>query len=202
MAENLCCNTCCDTRCSISAHAIILNGCYIFWLCRKQQSVALPTSKAEDSALGTISCQGGSSLNSLIQPAYAIPIRIMVDNTPTISVAENPINNRRTNNIPVAYHFTRDHRMRKFVTLSCVLSNDNTAYLMTKTLNSVAHHGYTKRFRLSGSVTVSQHTFCSPRRVRTMVLRWSISSLFVYNMTSFLIIYRQLSIVLFQFQVW
>ena len=73
----------------------------------------------------------------------------MADNTSTINVAENPIHNSRTKHIDVAYHFTREHLIRKSFTLSYVPSNDNTANLMTTGLKAVAHHGHTQRLGLS-----------------------------------------------------
>ena len=73
----------------------------------------------------------------------------MADNTSSINVAENPINNPPTKHIDVAYHFTRERLIRKSFTLSYVPSNDNTADLMTKEFNSVAHDGYTQRLGLS-----------------------------------------------------
>ena len=73
----------------------------------------------------------------------------MADNTSTIYVADNPINDPRTKDIDISYHLTREHRIRKSFTLSYVPSNDDTAALMTKGLNSVAHHLHTQRLGLS-----------------------------------------------------
>ena len=100
-------------------------------------------------ALGTTSRQAVWYVNAFTQLGYTIPITIMADNTCSINVAENPINNPRTMRIDLAYHFTRDHLIRKPVTLSYVPFNDITADLMTKGLNSVAHNGHTQRFGLS-----------------------------------------------------
>ena len=73
----------------------------------------------------------------------------MADNTATIKVAANRINNSRTKHIDVTYLFTRDHLICKSFTFAYVPSNDNPADLMTKGLNSVAHYAHTQRLGLS-----------------------------------------------------
>ena len=100
-------------------------------------------------ALATTSRQVVWYLNAFTQLGYTIPIMIMADYTSGINVAENSINNPRTKHIDVAYHFIREHLIRKSFTLSYVSSNDNTADLMIKGLNSVAHHAHTQRLELS-----------------------------------------------------
>ena len=100
-------------------------------------------------ALATIFRQAVWYLNTFTQLGYNIPITMMVDNTSSINVAEHSINYPRTKHIDVAYHFTREHLIRKSFTLSDVLSNDNTADLITKRLNSVAHHRHTERLESS-----------------------------------------------------
>ena len=47
--------SCRDTRRSVSGYAVMLNGCAIFWLSKKQQSVASSTTEAEYMALATTS---------------------------------------------------------------------------------------------------------------------------------------------------
>ena len=132
-----------NTRRSVSGYAFMLHGCPISWLSKKQQSVAASTTDAEYVALATTSSPAIWYLNSFTQLGYSIPITIMVDDTSRINVAENPLNNSRTKYRDVAYHFTREHLIGKSVTLSYVPSNDYTADLMTKGLNSVAHHEHT-----------------------------------------------------------
>ena len=132
--------SCGDTRRSVSGYAFILNGCAISCLSKKQQSVASSATEAEYMSLATTCRQAVWYLNAFTQLGYNIAITIMADNTSSINVAENPINNPRTKHIDVAYHFTREHLIRKSFTFSYVPSNDNTADFMTKGLNSVAHH--------------------------------------------------------------
>ena len=113
--------SCRDTCRSVSGYAFMFNGCAIFWLSEKQQSVASSTTEAEYMALATTSRQAVWYLNAFTQVGYTIPITIMADNTFRINVAENPINNPRRKHIDAAYHFTREHLIRKSFTLSYVL---------------------------------------------------------------------------------
>ena len=141
--------SCPNTSRSVSGYAFMLNGRAIFGLSKKQQSVASSTTEAEYMALATTSRQAVWYLYAFTQLGYTIPITIMADNTSSLNVAEDPINTPRTKHIDVAYHFTREHLILKSFTLSYVPSNDNTADLMTKGLNSVAHHGHTQCLGLS-----------------------------------------------------
>ena len=124
--------SCRDTRRSVSAYAVMLNGCAISWLSKKQQSVASSTTEAEYMALATTSRQALWYINAFTQLGYYIPITIMADHTPGINIAQNPIHNSRTKHLDVAYHFTREHLIRQSFNLSYVPSNDKTADLMTK----------------------------------------------------------------------
>ena len=85
--------SCRDTRRSVSGYAFMLHGCAISWLSKKQQSVASSTTEAKYMALATTSCQAVWYLNAFMQLAYTILMTIMADNTSSINVAENPINN-------------------------------------------------------------------------------------------------------------
>ena len=98
---------CRDSQRFASGYAFMLNGSAISWLSKKQQSVASSTTEAEYMALATTSRQAVWYLNAFTQLGYTIPITIMADNTSSINVAENPINNPRTKHIDVAYHFIR-----------------------------------------------------------------------------------------------
>ena len=141
--------SCRDTRRFVSGYTFMLNGCDISWLSKTEQSVASSTTEVEYMALATTSREVVWYCNTFTQVGYTIPITIMADNTTCINVAENPIYNPPTNHIDVAYHFRREHFIRKSFALAYVLSNDNTVDVMNKGLNSVAHHVQTQRLGLS-----------------------------------------------------
>ena len=141
--------SCPDTRRSISGYAFVFNGCAISWLSKQQQSIASSTTEAENMALATTCRQAVWYLYGFTQLSYSIPMMIMAANTSSSSVAENPINNPGMKHIDDSYLFIREHRIRKAFAFPCVPSNDNTADLMTKALNSVGDHGHTQRLDLS-----------------------------------------------------
>ena len=91
-------------------------------------------------ALATASHHAVWYHNACTQLGYTMPITIMADNASRINVAENRINNPRTNQIDVVYHLIRARHIRKSLTVSYSSSNHKTADLMTTALNSVAHH--------------------------------------------------------------
>ena len=153
-------------------------------------------------ALATTSRQAVWYLHAFTQLAYTIRITIMADNSSSINVGENPINNPRTKHIDVAYHLTREHLIRKCFSLSYIPSDDNTSNLMTKGLNSVEHHVHTQRLGWSEWERVLRHTFCLICWVNTMVLTSLITLLFRYTVTLFLILCHNLSIVFYMFLVW
>ena len=100
-------------------------------------------------ALATPSRQVVWYLNACTQLGYAITMMIISDDTSCINVTENSINNLRTQDIDVAYHFTNQNLMCKFFARSYILSNNNTADYMTKRLQPVAHNVHSERLNSS-----------------------------------------------------
>jgi len=134
---------CRDTRRSVSGYVFLLNGCAISWLSKKQNSVSTSTTESEYMALATTARQALWYINGLSQLGFPISVELKADNTSSINVAENPINNPKTKHIDVSYHFTREHLIRKSFTLSYVPTGENLADIMTKGLPSVLHNRHT-----------------------------------------------------------
>jgi len=141
--------SCRDTRRSVSGYVFLLNGCAISWLSKKQNSVSTSTTESEYMALATTARQALWYINGLSQLGFTIPVELKADNTSSINVAENPINNPKTKHIDVSYHFTREHLIRKSFTLSYVPSGENLADIMTKGLPSVLHNRHTQGLGLT-----------------------------------------------------
>ena len=141
--------SCRDTRRSISGYVFLLNGCAISWLSKKQNSVSTSTTESEYMALATTARQALWYINGLSQLGFTIPVKLKADNTSSINVAENPINNPKTKYIDVSYHFTREQLIRKSFTLSYVLTGQNLANIMMKGLTSVLHQRHTEGLGLT-----------------------------------------------------
>jgi len=88
-------------------------------------------------------------INGLSQLGFTIPVELKADNTSSINVDENPINNPKTKHIKVSYHFTREHLICKSFTLSYVPTSENLTDIMTKGLPSVLHQRHTQGLGLT-----------------------------------------------------
>jgi len=100
-------------------------------------------------ALATTTRQALWYINGLLQLDFTIPIELKADNTSSINVSENPINNPKTKHIDVSYHFTWEHLLRKSFTLSYVPTGENLTDIMTKGLPSVLHQRHTQGLGLT-----------------------------------------------------
>jgi len=141
--------SCRHTRRSVSGYVFLLNGCAISWLSKKQNSVSTSTTESEYMALATTARQALWYINGLSQLSFTIPVELKADNTSSINIAENPINNPKTKHIDVSYHFTREHLIRKSFTLSYVPTGENLADIMTKGLPSVLRNRHRKGLGLT-----------------------------------------------------
>jgi len=140
---------CRDTRRSVFGYIFLLNSCAISWLSKKQSSVSTSTTESEYIALATTARQALWYINGLSQLGFTIPVELKANNTSSINVAENPINNPKTKYIDVSYHFTREHLIRTLFTLSYVPTGENLADIMTKGLSSVLHNRHTQGLGLT-----------------------------------------------------
>jgi len=141
--------SCRNTRRSVSGYVFLLNGCAISCLSKKQNSVSTSTTKSEYMALATTARQALCYINGLSQLGFTIPVELKADNTSSINLAKNPINNPKTKHIDVSYHFTREHLIHKSFTLSYVPTGENLADIMTKDLPSVLHQRHTQGLGLT-----------------------------------------------------
>jgi len=150
-----------DAYYSISSYVFLLNSCAISWLSKKQNSVSTSTTESECITLATTARQALWDINGLSQPSFTIPVELKADNTSSINVAKNPINNPKTKHIDVSYYFTRENLIRKSFTLSYVPTGENLAHIMTKGLRSVLHNRHIQVLGLTEWERVLGHAFCT-----------------------------------------
>jgi len=136
--------SCRDTRRSVSSHILSLHSCVISWLSKKQNSVSTSTTESEYMALATTARQAFWYISRLSQLDFTIPVKFKANNTSSINVAENPINNLKATHIDVSYYFTREHLIYKLFTLSYVPTRENLTDIMTTGLPSVLHQRHTQ----------------------------------------------------------
>jgi hypothetical protein len=113
-------------RKSTSGYYFSLGSAMISWSSRKQGSIAQSTAEAEYIAASTASRE-------------AVWLRKLLSNlfrtyTVTIKAAENPVFHDRSKHIEMRYHYIRDMIQRKFLSLQCVPTAEQTADIFTKPL--------------------------------------------------------------------
>jgi len=94
-------------------------------------------------ALATSARQALWYINGLSQLGFTIPVKLKADNTSSINISKNLINNLKTKHIDVSSYFTREYLICKSFTLSYVPTGRNLADIMTKGLPFVLHQRYT-----------------------------------------------------------
>ncbi|GAV72152.1 hypothetical protein CFOL_v3_15641, partial [Cephalotus follicularis] len=132
-------------RKSTSDTCQFLGNMLISWFSKKQNSVALSTTKAEYIAAGSCCAQVMWMKQQLLD--YGIifeKVPIKCDNTSAICLGKNPLHHSRTKHIDIRYHFIKDHIERNDVELVFVPTKDQIADIFTKPLDEQSF----SRFRM------------------------------------------------------
>ena len=69
-----------------------------------------------------------------IQVKYDEPIPIFCDNTSVINIYKNPVMHSKTKNIPIKFHFLREHVTEKNIRLEYVETKEQIADIFIKPL--------------------------------------------------------------------
>ena len=125
-----------DDRKSTSGETFYLGHCLVSWSSKKQPLVSL--SIAEESYIAEATCctQVIWMRKTLedIQVKYDEPTPIFCDNTSAIHISKNPVMHSKTTNIPIKFHFLREHVTKKNIRLEYVETKEKIAYIFTKPL--------------------------------------------------------------------
>jgi hypothetical protein len=113
-----------------------LGDCLVSWLSKKQSSIYLSTTKAEYIVEKTCCTQVLWMKQNLtdIQIEYDDPILIYCDNTSTISISKNLVMHSKTKDIPIKYHFLREHVAEKNIIIDYVGIKEQVVDIFTKLL--------------------------------------------------------------------
>ncbi|GJR83132.1 retrovirus-related pol polyprotein from transposon TNT 1-94 [Tanacetum coccineum] len=98
---------------STSGACQILGGKLVCWSAKKQQSVAMSSTKAEYVAIAgcCVSILWIKSQLSDYDIHYKM-VPIFCDNTSAIAISNNPVLHSRTKHVDIRYHFIRDHVLK------------------------------------------------------------------------------------------
>jgi hypothetical protein len=105
---------CVSDQKSTSGCCFGLGSSMVSWFSRKQKSVALSSTEAENMATGQASCEA-LCLHKLLVGLFGVQLRhtmIYCDNQSCIKLYENPVFHDRSNHIEIRYHFIRDYVQR------------------------------------------------------------------------------------------
>jgi len=127
-----------DTRHSQTGFYLKLANGIFLWNSHIQKTTALSSTEAEYMALSNCAHQVIWIKQMFGELGYDLkPIPICGDNQGSISMANNPITERRTKHIPIRYHFVRDAVTDQHIEIFYIEGTDNPADMFTKNLGYV-----------------------------------------------------------------
>ena len=125
------------TRRSVTGYVIFLCGNLVMWRSNMQKCVTLSSTESEYVAL-SMCVQDILFLKQLLESLHlnvSTPIKIYVDNTGSIDLANSWSSTGRSKHIDIRHHFIRDLVDQKTIELSFVPSDDNLADSFTKNID-------------------------------------------------------------------
>ena len=125
-------------RRSVSGNLVIMAGCPISWISRKQRTVALSSTEAEYMSMSDCSRQVMWIKSLFSELGYNIgPVDLMVDNKGAIFLAKNPAQEKRSKHIDIRYHYVRERVEEQDVLVKHVPTDEQLADILTKNLTWV-----------------------------------------------------------------
>ena len=128
---------------SVSDRRSTSGGCYcmgstmISWFSRKQSSVSLSMTKAENVAACSASCEA-IWLRKLMPSLFNLELDttvILCDNQSCINMAENPVFHDKSKHIELRYFYIRDMIQKGSIKLQYVSTDEQFADVLTKPLH-------------------------------------------------------------------
>jgi hypothetical protein len=116
--------------------ASFLGKCLVSWLSKNQPSISLYITKVEYIVASSCCTQVIWMKQTLedLQVKYDHPILINYENTSAINLSKNPIMHSKTKQIPIKFHFIREHVSLKIVKVEYVDTKDKISDIFTKPL--------------------------------------------------------------------
>jgi hypothetical protein len=123
-------------RKSTSGTCQFLGRSLVSWASKKQNFVALSTTKAEYIAAGHCCAQLLWMRQTLRDYGYKLTkVPLLCDNESAIRMADNPVEHSRTKRIAIQYHFLRDHQQRGDIEIAYINTKEQLAGIFTKPLD-------------------------------------------------------------------
>jgi hypothetical protein len=123
-------------RKSTSGECHLLGRSLVSWSSKKENSVALSTTKAEYIAAGACCAQILHMKQTLLDYCVVLDkVPLLCDNESAIKIANNLVQHSRTKHIDIRHHFLRDHVAKNDISLEGVRSEDQLVDIFTKSLD-------------------------------------------------------------------
>ncbi|BAT76833.1 hypothetical protein VIGAN_01489400 [Vigna angularis var. angularis] len=106
------------------------------WCSKKQNIVALSSCEAEYVAASETACQCAwiEAMLDELMINYCKPVKLMIDNKSSISLARNPVAHGRSKHIETQYHYLREQVDKKKLDLLHCPTEDQATDIFTKAL--------------------------------------------------------------------
>jgi len=143
-----------DDRRSTTGCVLLLHGCPIVWLSKKQATVALSTAEAEYMAMSAAvqEVKWLTALLSELREPAALPVTLYTDNQAAVSISSNAaVPHTRTKHIDLRHHYVRECVLDGSIRVSWIRSEQQLADVFTKGLNKLQHK------QLTDSITNASH---------------------------------------------
>jgi hypothetical protein len=121
------------------AHQDVVNfleGLFVSWSSKKQNSVVLSTAEAEYISNGNCCAQLLWMKQTLLDYRISFKnIPLLCDNESAVKWATNPVQHSRTKHIDIRHHFLRDHVGKGDISVYSISTDDQLADIFTKPLD-------------------------------------------------------------------
>ena len=159
-------------RKGITANLLKFGKTPVLWNSTKQTTYSLSTAETEYKALSE-TLKETIYLKSLFEELglkQELPLRVYEDNTATIAMSNNPIINKKSKHIELAFHYFKDYVQRKIVQLFYIASKNQEADLLTKIVMSMDlfYSLIKKVFNLSTITSPKEETVAKVLMIKTM----------------------------------
>ena len=125
---------------STTGYIIMLYGCTVGWITKKQTTVSLSSTEAEYMSMSA-TVQHIQWMHEMLAegdlPVFE-PTKLYCDNQSAIQLSSNDVNHSRSKHIPIRHHYIRDAVQAKEFEVRWIPTADQLADIMTKSLGFIA----------------------------------------------------------------
>lgn len=132
---------CLSTRRSVTGYCLFLGESLISWRSKKKATVSRSSTEAEYRALASVTCEILWVVKILrdLKIKCCFPVNVFCDNSSAIQLTLNPVFHERTKHIDIDVHLVREKVLKGIVKVLKVVSKDQIADILTKSLGGVQH---------------------------------------------------------------